>query len=947
MKNDYTPGSLISVRDRTWIVQPSDDENLLKIKPLGGSEEEATAIYLPLKFADDDIKDAKFALPTREDLGDISTANQLYNAARLSFRNGAGPFRCLAKLSFRPRSYQMVPLIMALKMGDNPVRMLIADDVGVGKTIESLLVVKELLDRNKINRFAVICLPHLCEQWKQEIKDKFDIDAVIIRSNTQARLDREIQGDTSVYDYYPFQVISIDYIKSDTRRNVFIKSCPEMLIVDEAHTCAKPAGATKSQQQRYKLLREIADNANQHLLLLTATPHSGKSEEFQSLLGLLKDKFEDIDIAESTQNQRKELSAHFIQRKRANVEHWMNEDTCFPKRDAGEFDYSLSEEYQQFFDDILIFVKEIISGDGTKRVHYWTALALMRGVMSSPSAGIEMLRNRIEKLGEKDKESNDFNALLDSEFIELDSTPIEFLDSKQWTKSQKQLKGFADRLDNLKGIKNDLKSEAAYMIIEDWINNKDNPVIFCRYIATAKYLGEVIKPFLEKKFKGITVQVITSEDPDEVRKERIDEMGNSKKRVLICTDCLSEGINLQEYFTAVLHYDLPWNPNRLEQREGRVDRYGQTAKEVKAYLLYGSDNPIDGVVFNVLLKKVREIKKSLQISMPFPDDSQTILDTVMKSILLNPQTKSDVIQPSFDFMNDERKEIEDRLSNSIAEAANREERSRSIFAQNAIKADEVEEDLKEVDNILGDPKAVEEFVVTTLRGILGVQIEERTHGQTRMDTDGHGRYILFTQNLPEILKFTLPQKKEIKISFESPTPEGHLYLGRNHLFTEQLCQFILANSMDKAEKRAARAAVIKSDFVKTKTTIALFRCRNVIAPKNGFGRQIVAEEMLLWGYSGMPSEEVFLSQEEAKDILDNAKATANIDEASRWFDFLKPELEYIKDFKGKFDEVAEVRSEKLVEAHGRFAKTVGGEKYKIVIPVLPMDIMGIYIIIPE
>lgn len=236
----YNPGALVRVRNRDWVVLPSNDKQLLLLKPLGGSEEEITGIYLPLRFPEDRIESSEFPLPKEEDIGDIATARLLYNAARLSFRSGAGPFRCLAKLSFRPRSYQMVPLIMALKQ--EQVRLLIADDVGVGKTIEALLVVKELLERREIKRFAVVCLPHLCEQWQEELKNKFGIEAVIIRSNTQARLDREIHGDTGVYQYYPYQVISIDFIKSQDRRQVFIQECPELIIVDEAHTCARPTG---------------------------------------------------------------------------------------------------------------------------------------------------------------------------------------------------------------------------------------------------------------------------------------------------------------------------------------------------------------------------------------------------------------------------------------------------------------------------------------------------------------------------------------------------------------------------------------------------------------------------------------------------------------------------------------------------------------------------------
>jgi len=167
MTAQLQPGKLVTLRGREWGVLPSDDpDNLLIVKPLGGSDEEVTGIYLPLDIYADRPVDARFAPPTSADLGDISTARLLYDSARLAFRNGAGPFRALAKLSFRPRAYQIVPLIMALRQ--DTVRLLIADDVGVGKTIEALLIVRELLQRRTIKRFAVVCLPHLCEQWQEE-----------------------------------------------------------------------------------------------------------------------------------------------------------------------------------------------------------------------------------------------------------------------------------------------------------------------------------------------------------------------------------------------------------------------------------------------------------------------------------------------------------------------------------------------------------------------------------------------------------------------------------------------------------------------------------------------------------------------------------------------------------------------------------------------------------
>jgi superfamily II DNA or RNA helicase len=948
------PGKLVSLRGREWVVLPSDDSDLLIVKPLGGSDDEITGIYLPLQIETDRLMDAHFEPPTTVDLGDVSTARLIYDSARLAFRNGAGPFRALAKLSFRPRAYQIVPLVMALRQ--DTLRLLIADDVGVGKTIEALLIVRELLERRKIKRFAVVCLPHLCEQWQEEIRSKLDIEAVIIRSNTQARLDRQIQGDASVYDYYPYQIVSIDFIKSDTRRDVFIEQCPELVIVDESHTCARPTGASIAQQQRYHLINQIAAKPHNHLILMTATPHSGKPEEFQSLLGLLKPEFETLDLPTSTQAQRRELAKHFVQRKRADVEKWMDEDTPFPKREAFEWPYDLSKEYASFFEDILSFVRKLVVPDKgnqrTKHVQYWTALALLRGVMSSPDAGVKMLTARLDKLptaavdgdavtGNNAGPETD-NPVRDLDFgSEGDNTPTQVFEQGNWTDHQRrQLRQFADRLDKLGNIQHDQKLFAAAIVLEEWLGHGFKPVVFCRYIETANYLGKHLEPVLRKKFPKLDLCVITSELPDDVRKQRISEMAGDKPRVLVATDCLSEGVNLQELFSGVLHYDLPWNPNRLEQREGRVDRFGQKASEVKACLLYGADNQIDGIVLDVLLRKVREIKRATGINVPFPEDSQSIIDTITQSLLLNPdrriQGKRVVDQPTlFDFTDfSEAADAKANVSRKIEEAAEREKVSRSIFAQNAIDAKEIEEDLKAVDEAIGNPKAVEEFVTIALPGLFGVQIKK--------ERDGYG---IVTGNLPPQLVDLLPSGPFVKVSFESPTSEGYHYLGRNHRFVEQLCQLIMANTLARQGKRAARAAVIRTTQVTQKTTLLLFRCRNVIEQGKG-GHQIVAEEMLLWGWQGTPDQKVFLNHAEAKNLLVAARAASELSPQAR-AGFLENELKLLEKLDTEFTSIAEEQSKRLVSAHERFSALMDKQRFQVVYPVLPMDLLGIYILLPE
>lgn len=138
---NYTPGSLVSYRGRPWVVLPPEEDKTILLRPLGGSEEEITGVYEPLEPFDKALSPYEFPKPTAEHIGNFASAQLLYDAARLLFRNAAGPFRCMGKLSFRPRSYQMVPLVMAMRQ--QVTRLLIADDVGIGKTLEALLIARE------------------------------------------------------------------------------------------------------------------------------------------------------------------------------------------------------------------------------------------------------------------------------------------------------------------------------------------------------------------------------------------------------------------------------------------------------------------------------------------------------------------------------------------------------------------------------------------------------------------------------------------------------------------------------------------------------------------------------------------------------------------------------------------------------------------------------------
>ena len=165
----FVAGNLVRARGREWVVQPDSQQELLRLRPLGGADDDSIAIIPELEF--EPVVPAVFPWPTSQQLGNHSAALLLRDALRLKLRAGAGPFRSFGNIAVEPRAYQLVPLLMALRL--NTVRLLIADDVGIGKTIEAGLIVRELMDRGEVTRLAVLCPPHLVEQWQQELASHF------------------------------------------------------------------------------------------------------------------------------------------------------------------------------------------------------------------------------------------------------------------------------------------------------------------------------------------------------------------------------------------------------------------------------------------------------------------------------------------------------------------------------------------------------------------------------------------------------------------------------------------------------------------------------------------------------------------------------------------------------------------------------------------------------
>ena len=382
----YTPGSLVSARGREWVVLTGSSAETLRVRPVTGTDEDRTFIHVPLEA--EPVHEARFPLPSTQQLGGHDSALLLRDALLLSLRRGAGPFRSFGQISVEPRAYQLVPLLMALKL--DPVRLLIADDVGVGKTIEALLIARELLDRGDIDRTVVLCPPHLVDQWVTELEVRFHIRAAAVTARSTRRLERGIPPGVSIFSEYRHTVVSLDYVKTRERRDHFLQACPDFVIVDEAHTCAS---AGQGRHQRYELLQGLAGTASRHLVLLTATPHSGNDAAFYRLLGLLSPDFE--RLAEVTGTARERLRDRLCEALRS--------ETALPTSPSGtratssraaetrELTYKLTGAWEAFFNNVLDYCAEVVAtgaGDEMRqRLNFWGTLALLRCTGSEPRCG--------------------------------------------------------------------------------------------------------------------------------------------------------------------------------------------------------------------------------------------------------------------------------------------------------------------------------------------------------------------------------------------------------------------------------------------------------------------------------------------------------------------------------------------------------------------------------
>ncbi|MGQ9684605.1 MAG: helicase-related protein, partial [Anaerolineae bacterium] len=556
-------------------------------------------------------------------------------------------------------------------------------------------------------------------------------------------------------------------------------------------------------------------------------------------------------------------------------------------------------------------------------------------LVSSPAAAMATLQARSATAEAED--GADVDRIGERTVLDLDDADLEGLDAAPGADEGGQeqapaghaqrLRRMADEAEQLAGPEQDAKLRVGIRLVLTLLEQGHNPIVFCRFVPTAEYVAAHLREALGKRAE---VAAVTGLLAPEEREERVHALGEHAHRVLVATDCLSEGINLQEWFDAVLHYDLSWNPTRHEQREGRVDRFGQQKEVVRAITLYGRDNLIDGLVLQVLLRKHRTIRTSLGISVPVPGNASEVIEALVQGLLLRDSRAAADQLALFDA-----DAYAGALHRSWDAQVAREKRSRTLFAQRAIDPSEVAREWQAACQAVGAGVDAQRFVAEAVRA----------HGGSAIRQDGR-----LLVRLPEGERGLIEACggcRDFVVAPSWPAPEGVLPLTRSHPLVEGLARYCMDSALDPLQQGVARrCGAVRTHAVSRRTTLLLLRLRyHLIVQKRDGERQLLAEESQLAAFAGAPDQAQWLADEEAQALLD-ARADANI-EAPQITAFVAGVLQGIEHLQGPLQSLAERRARALLAAHERVraAARIRGTRYDVR-PHLPVDVLGVYVLLP-
>lgn len=512
--------------------------------------------------------------------------------------------------------YQLDPVVRALQMPR--ANLLIADDVGLGKTIEAGLVLQELLLRHRAHRILVVCPAGLCIQWRDQMRDKFGLEFRIVDSELMRDLRRRRGIHVNPWTHFPRLITSIDFLKRDRPMRLFREVLPapgepafprrfDVLVVDEAHNVAPSGrGNYAEDSNRTRAVRTLAPHF-EHKLFLTATPHNGYSESFAALLELLDDQ----RFCRGATPDKAQLGAVMVRRLKSELPKDDLGRDRFAKRVLTALPVPYTPEEVAAHADLQLYAelrRKGAEGESEELATEFVLKLLKKRLFSSPEAFRITLERHEQVLREgKVKGSKTHKPVgilrrevqgLEEESADDATNEAQNLDAVDVTSrvfrplSSEEEQVVARLLTWARGASGRADSKARELI--RWVESIVRPggqwsdqrvLLFTEYRATQNWLADLLAAHgltsnrrLEMLYGGMP-----SDEREKVKAAFQAGPKDSSVRILLATDAASEGIDLQNHCSRLLHYEIPWNPNRMEQRNGRVDRHGQKAKEVQVF----------------------------------------------------------------------------------------------------------------------------------------------------------------------------------------------------------------------------------------------------------------------------------------------------------------------------------------------------------------------------
>ncbi len=499
------------------------------------------------------------------------------------------------------------------------IRFLIADDPGAGKTIMAGLIAKELKLRNQAKRILIVAPGHLITQWTEEMKTRFEENFTHV---TRAFVNAH--ASENVWQREQQLITSIDFARQDDIRGAIAHTHFDLIIVDEAHKMAAYQYGDKVEKTKRYQLGECLSRCTTHLLFLTATPHRGDSENFRLFLDLLEPGFfaEPAQIEESIQKKDNPL---LIRRVKEDLKDFEGKALFLPRHVQTKTFHlgSESESEMELYNELSEYIREQynrFSENSQKRNNVAFALVILQRRLASSTRALHVSLQRRQKR---------LQVLLDNTTPEADTIPTEaqrddiedLSEVERWELEEQwevlsvaenreelaneiqTLKHLEQKAESIIQNKGEIKLQALKEALDELNVQHPNQkiLIFTEYFDTLNYLQQKVKEW------GFSVSVIDGKMPHEKRVEAQQTFQN-ETQILIATEAAGEGINLQ-FCHLMINYDLPWNPNRLEQRMGRIHRYGQK-KEAHVINLVASDTR-EGAVFTRLFEKLDTIRNEL------------------------------------------------------------------------------------------------------------------------------------------------------------------------------------------------------------------------------------------------------------------------------------------------------------------------------------------------